>query len=79
MELLEGLYEVDGWFDLNELQKSVLFLVFQDHAKNYAGARLAKMKRVEKDPNNENQVRVYYQDEWFRYSIDTRTGNSVWY
>lgn len=79
MELLEGLYDVEGWFDLNELQKSVLFLVFQDHAKNYSGARLSKMKRVSKDPTDSNQVMVYYQDELFRYAIDTRTGDSVWY
>lgn len=79
MELLERLYDVKGWLDLNEHQKSVLFLVFQDHAKNYEGARLAKMKRVEKDPKDENQVRVYYEDEWFHYSIDTETGHSIWY
>ena len=79
MEMLEGLYEVDGWFDLNEQQKSILFLVFQDHAKNYAGARLAKMKRIEKVMDIESEIRVYYETEWFHYLIDTETGRSIWY
>lgn len=79
MELLSALCDVPGWDGLSEHQKNVLFLVYQDHSKMYQGARLDAMVRVCGDPYDEHQVHVYYQDEWFHYGIDTRSGRSIWY
>lgn len=78
-ELLEGLYVIEGWHTLTDHQRDVLFLVFQDHRKVYEGARLSNMVRVAGDITNPNQVRVYYQTEWYHYGIDTDTGRSIWY
>lgn len=79
LELLEGLYVIEGWDTLNDHQQDVLFLVFQDHRKAYEGARLSNMRRVAGDAANCDQVRVYYQDKQFYYGIDTDTGRSIWY
>lgn len=78
-ELLEELYAVAGWDELTDHLKDVLFVVYQDHSKAYKGARLANMVRVEADPDNAQQVCVYYQTEWYHYAIDTKTGRSIWY
>ena len=78
-ELLENLYKVNGWEQLNNHQRDVLFLVYQDHAKVYEGARLELLERVVADPENPNQVNVHYQTEWYHYGIDTRTGRSIWF
>ena len=79
MEMLEDLYIVAGWDSLTDHQKDVLFVVFQDHSKMYQGARINKMVRVAADPENDYQVHVYYENEWFHYGIDTKAGRSVWY
>ena len=79
MELLEGLRAVDGWDTLSNHQRDVLFVVYQDHARAYQGARIANMVRVAADPYNEDQVCVYYQDEWYHYGLETSDGRSIWY
>ena len=77
--MLENLYVVSGWDSLTEHQKNVLFLVYQDHSKFYELARLDNMVRVAADPDNANQVCVYYKNEWFHYGIETASGRSIWY
>lgn len=78
-ELLEELYAVAGWEALDDHLKDVLFVVYQDHARAYQGARISKMVRVAADPDNPSQVHVHYTNEWYHYGIDTKTGRSIWY
>ena len=78
-EFLEGLYAVAGWEALTDHQQDVLFVVYQDHARAYQGARIANMVRVAADPDNANQVHVHYASEWYHYGIDTKIGRSIWY
>lgn len=78
-ELLEGIYQVEGWDNLTNHQKDVLFVVYQDHEKAYQKARISNMVKVAADEENINQVKVYYQDEWFHYGILTKDGRSIWY
>lgn len=79
MELLEDLRAVEGWDTLSEHQRAVLFVVYQDHARAYQGARIANMVRVAADPYNDHQVCVYYHDEWYHYGLETSDGRSIWY
>ena len=78
-ELLADLYDVDGWGSLTSHQQAVLFVVYQDHARAYEGARIANMVHVAADPYNEDQICVYYQDECYHYGLETHDGRSIWY
>lgn len=78
-DLLADLHDVDGWGSLTSHQQAVLFVVYQDHARAYEGARIANMVRVAADPYNEDQVCVYYQDGCYRYGLETYDGRSIWY